>query len=60
MAKANKRPVRRRSKLVIRIGTCSNCRAKETQVVQVKNAQVCTSRCLGGVSYPEEPVKEVA
>lgn len=27
-------------------GTCSNCRDKKVMVVKVKNAQICTNKCL--------------
>jgi hypothetical protein len=46
MAKANKRPVRRRRDTKQFVGTCSNCRKKK-EVVKVKNNQVCDS-CLSG------------
>lgn len=54
--KANRRPVRRQAKTVVLTGTCSNCREKNTEVVKIKGSQVCTAKCLGGVTYPEPQV----
>lgn len=60
MAKANRRPVKHRPDTKAFIGTCSNCRDKKTEVMKVKHAQVCTKKCLGGVSFPEPEVREAA
>lgn len=60
--KANKKPVHRKTDNKPFIGTCSNCRITRTEVVKVRGSQVCTSKCLGGVSYaaPEPEKKTLA
>jgi hypothetical protein len=58
--KANKRPAKNKPRTVVLTGTCSNCRTKKVEVVKVKGAQVCIEKCFGGISYPEEPIKEAS
>lgn len=48
--KANKRPVKRKRDGRFFIGTCSNCKANKVEVTKAGNAQICTSKCLDGVS----------
>lgn len=47
MAKANARPVKRRKDFTPRIGTCTKCRTKKTQVIKVRGVQLCVGACIG-------------
>jgi hypothetical protein len=46
MAKANKRPIKRRKDTRNFEGTCSNCGTKKVEVTKVNSAQVCINKCL--------------
>jgi hypothetical protein len=56
--RANVPPDRSKPKVKPFSGTCSNCGAKKTEVIKVKGAQVCTTTCLGGVTYTEPSVEQ--